>query len=582
MELFTRKPTSLKLNLLPQILITIFITLSLTIPTTKQTSATIIIDKGPHSLYQEADLIIVGTVKNSRPITNKFGAIFTDTEIKILKRIKPLKKFNKTTLTVRTPGGSLKNKTSRIMGSPRFSKMITVTLYLKQQGDLFTPVGLGYGVFYHLPSPFTGDLKFRDLGGVTLLADSQQPPLMNISPDYNLITTIDGKLIRWPEHAIPIPIKVNESGSDDVTDNSEFKAIEDALATWQAPDCTNILFDYQGTFSLDTHSAYVGDGNNHIIWIENSWNITWGGGIVIALTRNHWDDEGFLYESDILLNGEFFTFGTDGNPHHMDIRGVVTHELGHLIGLSHSSDREAVMSATSSSSQSVMKRFLRADDIEGICFLYPCSEGQDCASESPDPGIPNPQANGYGLCSPCTTHDECGSIDDLCLLNSESGEQICGRSCSQSPCPNQFSCANITDTETGITDQQCIPAVGSCADRISNLCVPCSDNSHCGTEGNQCISPLLFGRRPIDYGYCGSDCNGGTYCPEGYYCELIWNEDGAVSGQQCLPVTLSCEPNNLDDGRCNCTLARPGSINLSFWMFFFALLAVLGVKHSRN
>lgn len=52
----------------------------------------------------------------------------------------------------------------------------------------------------------------------------------------------------------------------------------------------------------------------------------------------------------------------------MDLESVVVHEIGHLLGLGHSSVEEAVMFPTISSRKK--KVVLARDDIEGIQFLY--------------------------------------------------------------------------------------------------------------------------------------------------------------------------------------------------------------------
>ncbi len=53
----------------------------------------------------------------------------------------------------------------------------------------------------------------------------------------------------------------------------------------------------------------------------------------------------------------------------IDLESVTVHELGHILGLGHSQDPNAVMYA--SIGEGVVKRDLQQDDINGIQTLYP-------------------------------------------------------------------------------------------------------------------------------------------------------------------------------------------------------------------
>ncbi|MDH3610982.1 MAG: PKD domain-containing protein, partial [Nitrosopumilus sp.] len=107
------------------------------------------------------------------------------------------------------------------------------------------------------------------------------------------------------------------------------------------PECTQFLFQ---TF----------DGKNDVAWLplteSNVLGVTWSGTSID--------------EADMALNTNF-SWATNGND--IDIETVLLHENGHVAGLGHSTDGEAVMYP----SYHGVLRFLQSDDIDGISSLYP-------------------------------------------------------------------------------------------------------------------------------------------------------------------------------------------------------------------
>ncbi|KAF8031798.1 hypothetical protein BT93_D0878 [Corymbia citriodora subsp. variegata] len=62
-------------------------------------------------------------------------------------------------------------------------------------------------------------------------------------------------------------------------------------------------------------------------------------------------------------------WSTSPSSYQVDLESVAVHEIGHLLGLAHSADQNAVMFAILE--EGSMKRDLRQDDINGIHALYP-------------------------------------------------------------------------------------------------------------------------------------------------------------------------------------------------------------------
>ena len=62
-----------------------------------------------------------------------------------------------------------------------------------------------------------------------------------------------------------------------------------------------------------------------------------------------------------------------------DLQAIVTHEVGHFIGIAHSPDPSAVMYA-SYPPGSISQRTLTPDDVGAVCEIYPPKSGVVCDS----------------------------------------------------------------------------------------------------------------------------------------------------------------------------------------------------------
>jgi hypothetical protein len=81
---------------------------------------------------------------------------------------------------------------------------------------------------------------------------------------------------------------------------------------------------------------------------------------------------GLILDSDILLNGVNYQFTTTGQASSHDIQNILTHEIGHFIGLGHESgtiDTEATMYSHASVGET-KKRTLKTNDLTGLRSAY--------------------------------------------------------------------------------------------------------------------------------------------------------------------------------------------------------------------
>ena len=106
---------------------------------------------------------------------------------------------------------------------------------------------------------------------------------------------------------------------------------------------------------------------------------------------------GEILDADMLINDQLATRFNAGGPYancpdtgclstDVDLANLVTHEVGHFIGVGHSNVIGATMDANAERG-SVEKRTLEPDDIEAVCDIYPPSDlGRSCDA-TPEGGL---------------------------------------------------------------------------------------------------------------------------------------------------------------------------------------------------
>lgn len=166
---------------------------------------------------------------------------------------------------------------------------------------------------------------------------------------------------------MPVPFWINQSGSPQIANGSEFQAVQSAFKTWQNVSTASVSFQYNGTTTIPTVGE---DGLNVVTFVDGSVPL---GSETIAATFSFFNVDGtgslVIKEADIAFSTSV-DFSTSGEPGKYDIQSVATHEIGHLLGLDHSALLSSVMSPYGAAGQ-LDERTLSYDDMAAVTWLYP-------------------------------------------------------------------------------------------------------------------------------------------------------------------------------------------------------------------
>jgi len=182
------------------------------------------------------------------------------------------------------------------------------------------------------------------------------------------------------------------------------------MLEWTKPDCTSAHARYDGL------TAELPSTDNVIAFRESGWA---EGPEAVAVTAPSFISTGNgkppqIVAATMWLNGQHWTWVTGASrERQINAYSVFLHEAGHYWGLGHSAVPMSVMNERYSRDAAG----LAADDIEGICSLYPRGKAEsgdagpraDDADAGPDAGPAEAEADG------CSAERDCAGGDERCV-----------------------------------------------------------------------------------------------------------------------------------------------------------------------
>lgn len=439
----------------------------------------------PARLYAESDLVVDGTVIATR---SQWDARHTGLEtVATIAITQTWRGGASTTVEIVVPGGTLDGARHIFLGAPTVDVGERARWFLRDRGD----------------------------GRLGIYGWSQG------KWSFTKVTSYTTNGMKWP--ASPVNYRINRTGSDNIPLAQVIGAVDAAFATWAAVPCSTLRFRNAGL----TNRTLAVDGRNVILFIETGWVY----GAEAAAATSLWIIDG-EQTADIAINGDDYTWAI-GPPNTplaglLDLQAVLTHEIGHFVGLGHSDRAFDTMYYTWKPWQS--QRTLSIDDKLGLCSLYPRT-GDECPPACPADetcnlhplgrlceGIPDP------IGSPC--HADRVECDHFCLFTAaDLSSGYCSQFCTtDADCPLTHHCASASAGEELV--KVCFEGPQPAQPTACVADDSCPGGQHCDAEHGTCTFEC---RTDDDCEH--SRCDERGYCVDG---EFVVGGGGCATGNASL------------------------------------------------
>jgi hypothetical protein len=245
-----------------------------------------------------------------------------------------------------------------------------------------------------------------------------------VPADYD--PTIDGCVMMgyplfWKNACVSYDLQKDASRSMSYDDAAA--AVAEAFSRWTGTSCptgtggeSRVSIDVRDFGPVDCGTVeynQYGSNQHTIVFRDDDWPHN-DNANTLALTTVTFDpDTGEIYDADMEINSaqQTLTAWDPTNPYAtipadgFDFLSIVTHETGHFLGMAHSGDMQATMFAHYTMGQTVM-RLLTADDVAGICSIYPPGGTRNASplAVPPDGVVPEDACDGtprHGWTSEC-------------------------------------------------------------------------------------------------------------------------------------------------------------------------------------
>jgi hypothetical protein len=197
--------------------------------------------------------------------------------------------------------------------------------------------------------------------------------------DEGCVTT--GKPIFWPGNCVGYSLE--KSLTQNLAGDPVRAAVKNAFFAWTEVDCpsggrSSLAFSQLSDATCRT-SEYRKEGPNInvIFFRDDDWQYKDIDNTLAKTTVTFSNETGEILDADIEVNTATNNVTVGNDKVKYDLQSIMTHEVGHFLGLAHSGDPDATMFASYAPGSTEL-RTLSNDDVAALCTVYPPSRAAAC------------------------------------------------------------------------------------------------------------------------------------------------------------------------------------------------------------